>query len=363
MSKPSTMVSDPPSPAVPEERGCFAADCANAALREETKKLYAAIFKGLGAKEGPWILSPSSHSSYVSLSAGLASYLPAESSWGRSALSSSSWGRSLLLCIPPLPLPLGVPQWLGQAGGEFQCEPYPAPIRLPAHPLNYIPLPPPLRTFSAVVKLEEKLKASPNVGRPLVQLALARGAQYRATLARDFCDVGELYCLAVEQARQAASSDRASAVLPFQAAVVSRLCAYAYFIGLTCFYPAGCEIPLNLAGRFLEMIEDAKEDALNAKAVAFSALGGLEAKKASSARGGATAAAAVPGMDSSGSEAGRGVGGALATPIAVYIRASDPLHEARARGGGARLRRDQGGRTLDNEMGMINGSHENSRRG
>ena len=39
-------------------RGCFAADCANAALKEETKKLYAAIFKGQAAKEGPGPLLP-----------------------------------------------------------------------------------------------------------------------------------------------------------------------------------------------------------------------------------------------------------------------------------------------------------------
>ena len=49
---------DPPTAGPPSSTpsgaalGPFAADCANSALKEEVKKLYAAIFKGNGSKEG-----------------------------------------------------------------------------------------------------------------------------------------------------------------------------------------------------------------------------------------------------------------------------------------------------------------------
>ena len=36
----------------PAALGPFAADCANAALRDEVRKIYAAIFKKVAAKEG-----------------------------------------------------------------------------------------------------------------------------------------------------------------------------------------------------------------------------------------------------------------------------------------------------------------------
>ena len=44
--------SGPSSPPAAAALGPFAADCANAALRDEVKKLYAAIFKKVAAKEG-----------------------------------------------------------------------------------------------------------------------------------------------------------------------------------------------------------------------------------------------------------------------------------------------------------------------
>ena len=40
------------TPAPDTVLGPFAADCANAALRDEVKKIYAAIFKKVAAKEG-----------------------------------------------------------------------------------------------------------------------------------------------------------------------------------------------------------------------------------------------------------------------------------------------------------------------
>ena len=49
--KPDAPASGVPSSA-PAALGPFAADCANTALREEVKKIYAAIFKKLAAKEG-----------------------------------------------------------------------------------------------------------------------------------------------------------------------------------------------------------------------------------------------------------------------------------------------------------------------
>ena len=39
-------------PAAPPELGPFAADCANAGLKEEVKKLYAAMLKKMATKEG-----------------------------------------------------------------------------------------------------------------------------------------------------------------------------------------------------------------------------------------------------------------------------------------------------------------------
>ena len=41
-----------PSSSAPPELGPFAADCANAGLKEEVKKLYAAMQKKMAAKEG-----------------------------------------------------------------------------------------------------------------------------------------------------------------------------------------------------------------------------------------------------------------------------------------------------------------------
>ena len=50
--KAETSTAAPPSSPADAAVGPFAADCANAALREEVKKLYAAIFKKVAVKEG-----------------------------------------------------------------------------------------------------------------------------------------------------------------------------------------------------------------------------------------------------------------------------------------------------------------------
>ena len=49
---PSPASSEPSSAPADAALGPFAADCANAALRDEVKKLYAAIFKKVSPKEG-----------------------------------------------------------------------------------------------------------------------------------------------------------------------------------------------------------------------------------------------------------------------------------------------------------------------
>ena len=52
---PSPASSEPSSAPADAALGPFAADCANAALREEVRKIYTAIFKKVAAKEGAYM--------------------------------------------------------------------------------------------------------------------------------------------------------------------------------------------------------------------------------------------------------------------------------------------------------------------
>ena len=79
-----------PITGIPPAPGPFSADCANAALREELKKLYGAMHKNVAAKEGA---CPGRRRRQPPL---VATYIgPRGERWGGNELEASSTGAPL----------------------------------------------------------------------------------------------------------------------------------------------------------------------------------------------------------------------------------------------------------------------------